>query len=487
VTTVDELHTVFKEHYKPSPKCIHVTSLPCFNKYLEPHLDKIEGHTKPAVFIVKRGPDGIVRHHYKQDMQTRKSEYPTCILPRNRLGLRLFEKHGFPSMSETVIPCVPWRSVRLKELTRTASYLSNKRWILPKTNSWWSKMLQTQEDDEFNRCPECKVIRDKLHLTRQNHADPILVRRKKGRERYKYEKELGKHLLDFSTGFHKAFPLKFPNGSDFMAPLPPAPPVESQVVANLGASDSDSDPQPTDSDPSFSDSQPRVNLSEMQQCLLSESEVDNDDILQFPPPAIEPDLGPSDSGQRGKTSRHFSPPDPDLSFVESGSASEPHFSGSRNMLQRDGLSPMKVNDLVMVIPPIDGSVEGLLNSSGWEYWLKRPFWLGKVLSIDPSSSEAKFKYQLYGIPKLLWKGKYLPGWIDKSKCSKDNQIPQETYDKTSRNRPALSMHSDGDSVYFWFQSLTTQHKISKRVWNVINKDPRFIARCNELGCSTEFV
>jgi hypothetical protein len=492
VTTVPELHKVFHEEYQPNPTCIHLSSLPCYNKYLLPFLDNIEGHTTPAVFIVKRGQDGIVRHHFKLDMQTRKIEYPTCILPRNRLGLQLFEKHGFPSMSATAIPCVPWRSVRLKQLGHTAAYLSRKDWITPKTNRWWTKMLETQEDDEFNRCPECKRMRDLLALTSKDHRDSDFVRKAKGRERYKWEKALGKHLIDFTTGYHKAYPLQMPTGSDFMAPLP----VVSEL--NIGSVVADPDPD-SESDP-LSDSQPGVNLPDnlsgsaltMQQCLQSESEVDNHDIFQHPPPAILPDPGGFGSaserprrGKRARTSRHFSPPDRNLSFVESGSASETHFSGTRTTLQKKGLPPLKVTDLVMVIPPIDGGVEGLLNSSGWEYWLKRPFWLGKVMSIDPSSSEAKFTFQIYGMPQSLWMGKYLPGWIDKSNCTKDNQIPQEIYTKNACNRPAVSMHSDGESVYYWFDSLTKGNLIPKKQWDVISRDPRYIARCKHLDCSTE--
>jgi hypothetical protein len=485
VVTIDDLHDVFKNGYDPTPKCIWMKSMACWNKYLDGYLDKIKGVSKPAVFIVKRASDGVVRHHYKLDMQTKKSQFPSCILPKNHVGYRMFEKHGYPKLSSASIPTVPARCLRLKELSNTSAWLSKQDYLNDQQKQWWMDVLAEQQEQDDSRCERCKELRASLNQTRVNHADPPDIRKSKGRMRYYLDKEFSQHLLDDDNVAHDMYPVVFPTGSDFTEPIRPR-----DLNVNGSGSDSESG---SDADkvglpePSVLPRRTRYTsvTTTVEDCLISESEVNNNDVNES--------SGFSAPSPQSKKSRRWPRPRPDQTFTESGSASESHWCGSRNQLQKDDLVPLAVGHMVMIVPPtVEEIEEEEGNADGWEYWLKKPFWLGKVLSVDPDSavdSEAKFTYQLYGMPTKNWKGQYYPGWLDASKCSRSNPLPQETYDKAARGRDPITQESNGEMVYYWFDSalMTKSWKIPKKVHTVVSNDPRYIARCELLGVSIEWI
>jgi hypothetical protein len=487
--SIDDLHTLFENSYLPKPNCTWVKSMACWNKYLDTYLDHVDGVSKPAVFIVKRALDGVVRHHYKLEMQVRKSEFPSCILPRNHIGYQMYENNGYPKLSSDRIPAVPMRGLRLKELTNTSAWLNKQDYLDDKQKQWWVDMLAEQNDAEENRCLRCKSLRESLNLTRVNHADPKDISRAKGRMRYKLDKALLKHLMKDNSSSHDAFPVVFPSGSEFQLPIRPS---------NLNGSGSDSDPESDDDEgglprtdrvDSGVPNTSRVVATTLADCLLSDSEVENkvDESSGFSAPS-PPAKRHSQAGAR--LSRRWPRPDPSLAFSESGSASESYWVGSRNHLQKDELKALAVGDMVLVVPPTLEEVGG--SAEGWEYWLKMPFWLGEVLEIHKKkegNTEAKFSYQLYGMPKTHWKGKYYPGWLDKSKCTRTNRVPEEIYTQNGRGRKPYVLDSDGDSVYFWFQIslMTKNHCIPKRVFYVVVNHPRYIARCTHLGISKEWI
>jgi hypothetical protein len=98
IYTLTDMINGIKRCFTPQPRVFEVKSAGLWNRFLDDHIaTSASTHkiTKPRVFIIKKDPDGIVRHYWKEEMQSKKRNNPACINPLNRLGYVMFPK-GFP-------------------------------------------------------------------------------------------------------------------------------------------------------------------------------------------------------------------------------------------------------------------------------------------------------------------------------------------------------------------------------------------------------
>ena len=71
---LDHIATLAKASYEPTPLFVHLDDMGSYSTLLKPYLKKFEGITKPRVFRIKRDDDGVVRCHYRMQMQTQTQD-----------------------------------------------------------------------------------------------------------------------------------------------------------------------------------------------------------------------------------------------------------------------------------------------------------------------------------------------------------------------------------------------------------------------------
>jgi len=154
----------------------YIDEMACWGPLLLPHLPSdhlIRGHTKPRCFRIKRDAYGVVRHHYRQQLQTSKTtqdyqnnvyngynHYPPTDdnkdierdiqdnlnwCPHNREGFQLFPNE-FPNIS--MVRKVPVKPAPILELKKTLESL--KCYLDDRQAEWWRNTIK-QFEEEDNR------------------------------------------------------------------------------------------------------------------------------------------------------------------------------------------------------------------------------------------------------------------------------------------------------------------------------------------------
>ena len=179
IITIEDLHAVCKASYKSKDgeevEFEHLEEMAGWSVVLSEYLPKISGISFPRCFRVKRDKEGVVRHHYRQQVQSSKndpdvrSHYNEDVvsscgttsgsalvgveadnlnwMPHNQPGFQLFsEKNGgLPDLSK--IRQVPLKLVDVTSLSDTQNRM--KPFITGAAHDWWTQRLQRfQETDD---------------------------------------------------------------------------------------------------------------------------------------------------------------------------------------------------------------------------------------------------------------------------------------------------------------------------------------------------
>lgn len=438
VMSLPDLMRAIKDAFQPPPITIRVKEVACWNKFLEPRLLKVKGIMAPRVFIVKADSSGVVRHWYKMEMQVRKKVDPSCTLPLNSPGLRMFRQDSWPDLQtlSTSVPLAPTKSLRLDALKETVKFLDKHDWIADSAKEWWKSFIQEQDDMELDRCHECRRLRAEMVLCRRDIKDLKDVARDKARRLRKFDKELGRHILE-DTDIHDPAGVVFPPGDSVIAAkLREAnSEPESDFEVGTGASSNLNEQ-------AASSSQADGNIAE-------DGEEDGDE----------------EQSEVGNNATSDSDADRDAD-VSMGIAGADHVSGALNSLASKDLPKMKIGDIVILNPDLSG--EGVKDDA---YLSCRPIWVGKVLSFE---ANGHFTYQTFGRPINVWKdARYFPGWLDRSDCKNDNDPPKEIYVKHGRGRKPLTAKAHSSASFWWFSSLNSRGTIPNAVKKVVMAHPRY--------------
>ena len=142
----------------------HLDDMACWGPFLLLHLaPHIHGTSKPRCFRIERGQDGIVRHHYRAQLQVdggdvdmTEATSPNAKLcnathewmPHIREGLELFPD-GPPSVNGLSLVTVPFKQLDIPALRKTRKALG--AYMDADQKLWWDRRLDAF-DDEDTRC-----------------------------------------------------------------------------------------------------------------------------------------------------------------------------------------------------------------------------------------------------------------------------------------------------------------------------------------------
>ena len=146
-----------------SVKFAHLDEMACWGPFLLLHLTSdIRGTSKPRVFRVKRDKEGIVRHHYRAQIQVGTTDVDVTEqvgttdvdlnwMPHNQQGFQLFPD-GAPSMNEFKLVPVPYKQLDIPALKKTKQALDFH--MNADQKEWWTKRLEAFEEED-RRCKLC--------------------------------------------------------------------------------------------------------------------------------------------------------------------------------------------------------------------------------------------------------------------------------------------------------------------------------------------
>jgi hypothetical protein len=477
--TIPELHDVIRISYFPRPVCVHLDHFGCFNKFLAPYIEKIEGISEPHVFIVKRDADQVIRHYYKMHMRSSTKTEPNCVLPLNREGFTVLSKRnvGFPKIadssmyggagqldisqmeSDRIIRLIPFKSLRLGPLKATRNWIANLAYPqnAPHVLQWWDDLLVQQVEKDITQCPVCVDLRKQVGLCRKDWKDADEERKRKQNLLTATDKELGEHIRDDDYNeFHQPFDFVFPPSSLSLVQqervrivnavqAETISPEAAQVL--LGVTPGGPDPDAI-----------AAQVLEGAVQLIGNNAGSLDDVVNEDAPDQEP------SG-----------------LVNAGVAPEAHYVGARSFEEMRGLDDLQVDNMVII--KVDDDCPVLQEST---YWKNRPFIVGKVIRLH-DDEHGSFTYQIFGVPELVWKSKYLPGWIDNKKLREyqrfmkrnpgaelEPPLPEEVYTKNSSGREPLVDSADVQMAYMWWSPASNwSGKIPKKIQMQIINNPRY--------------
>jgi hypothetical protein len=194
-----DIEDVCKANYSPTPQFFHLEHMASWATHLAPYLPKVvQGITKPRCFLVKRDAKGVVRHKFRNQLQTSKKDAHStdCWMPVNGLGYRMFDDFkGFPDPSTVVR--VPTKAADMDALRgtleKTQDYMSASQ------ISWWNEVIAKFKDEDDNACQDCTLLREEMKKNSVVKKDQGESRTLKQRAYSKAYKAMYIHLGDPDT------------------------------------------------------------------------------------------------------------------------------------------------------------------------------------------------------------------------------------------------------------------------------------------------
>ena len=196
--TLRDLIEACKKAYPGDPSMVHLNTMGNWTSLFEPMLKKATGISKPRVFVVRRDDKGVVRHHYRQQMQTSKQDDEDCWFPANSAGHQLIE--GAPDVDKLV--SVPFKPVDEQELRDVAKM--GKPFMTPEQAAWWDKTIEDFLAEDAHQCPKCTSLRTAMQDNAKSKNDTKEDTRRKGKAQQNIRKEMLEHL-DSPSAHHASF------------------------------------------------------------------------------------------------------------------------------------------------------------------------------------------------------------------------------------------------------------------------------------------
>jgi hypothetical protein len=189
-----DIENVCKGNYEPKPQFFHLDHMASWATHFANLLPKqISGITKPRCFVIFRDTTGVVRHKYRNQLQTSKKDANSkdCWMPVNGSGYRMFEK-GFPDPFTVVrVPTKAADLVALNEtLKKTEDYMSASQ------KKWWHEVIARFGEEDSQACDECTRLRELMKDNSVVKKDVGDARKAKGRLYKAAYKQMYKHLGD---------------------------------------------------------------------------------------------------------------------------------------------------------------------------------------------------------------------------------------------------------------------------------------------------
>jgi hypothetical protein len=196
IITLEDLKKHVIKSYAPTPSFVHLENMASWTTFLEPFLpSRVDGITFPRVFRVQRDAEGMVRHHYKNQMQTTKKSDPYCWMPANGRGYVML---NYPKMplegGDYRMLTVPYKPVEHEQLAKTLEL------IRPRCSdaqvSWWENILARYRLEDATACTTCQGFRKDMERNGKNNKDDKDEAKAKSKLYSKAYKGLKDHLGD---------------------------------------------------------------------------------------------------------------------------------------------------------------------------------------------------------------------------------------------------------------------------------------------------
>jgi hypothetical protein len=169
----------------------HLDNMGMWTAWMNDSLPKrVEGHREPRVFLFKRDPDdGVVRHWYRQQMQTSKKTQEDAYMPVNSKGFDMFPD-GIPDIQ--TVYAVPFKPMDVLTLKTTVSDMRHRfgdRHVV-----WWENLIGMFEFEDLQACELCKEFRKTIMANASNCNDAKELKTAKANGYRKASKELMVHM-----------------------------------------------------------------------------------------------------------------------------------------------------------------------------------------------------------------------------------------------------------------------------------------------------
>ena len=201
---LEDLHSIMTESYtlnSRKPVMHHLENMGMWTAWMNDFLPKrVEGHREPRVFLFKRDPDdGVVRHWYRQQMQTSKETQEDAYMPVNSKGFDMFPD-GIPDIQTVyAVPFKPMDVVTLKTTVNDMMHRFRDGHVV-----WWRNLIEMFEFEDLQTCGLCKEFRKTIMANASHCNDAKELKRAKANAYKKASKELMVHMSR-AEGTHPLF------------------------------------------------------------------------------------------------------------------------------------------------------------------------------------------------------------------------------------------------------------------------------------------
>jgi hypothetical protein len=206
-----DVERVCTKAYSPTPTFVHLEDMASFSTLIRPLLTKgLKGHSKPRCFVIRRDASGVVRHHYRLQVQTMKkgkveadgSRVPNldCWMPHNEKGYAIFNS-SFPDINKLFKV-----SYKPADITGLQATLQSIRPFCTADDAiWWEETIALFLRQDEESCSLCKELRIIGKVNASCIKDSSELQKSKSRLNRKAYKDMFVHMLDASAG-HSRFP-----------------------------------------------------------------------------------------------------------------------------------------------------------------------------------------------------------------------------------------------------------------------------------------
>jgi hypothetical protein len=191
---LEDLHKIMTDSYTLNsckPVMHHLDNMGMWTAWMNDFLPKkVEGHRAPRVFLFKRDPDdGVVRHWYRQQMQTSKKTQEDAYMPVNSKGFDMFPD-GMPDIQN--VYGVPFKPMDVVTLNTTVSDMKHR--FRDKHVLWWEDLIAKFEFEDLQSCDLCKEFRKTIMANASHCNDAKELKTAKANAYRKASKELMDHM-----------------------------------------------------------------------------------------------------------------------------------------------------------------------------------------------------------------------------------------------------------------------------------------------------
>ena len=237
VHVLEDLHNIIRGSYTPRPVVLHLPKVACWSSWMIGWIPKrVEGTSRPRVFLFEKDDDGVVRHwylqirhayqktfiyRYRQQLQSMKkksvavavavvgavavagdgdAEKRDEYMPANGRGYSMFP-NGIPDFG--TLFATPFKPMDVQVFRKMMTEMTHR--FSGESVTWWTSLLDNIESEDAAACTVCQGYRVQIMKNASHCHDGDDLRKEKNRAYSKVTKELARHMVTSGDGAHSRF------------------------------------------------------------------------------------------------------------------------------------------------------------------------------------------------------------------------------------------------------------------------------------------